>query len=146
LKRTVLFICTHNSARSQLAEGLVNQFFQNEWEAYSAGTTMTFVKPLAVRAMAEIGVDITHHRSKSLTTFKDKTFDLVVTVCDSAKESCPYLQGKRVIHAGFKDPSDAEGTDEERLAAFCKTRDEIKDWLFKNLNRISEELDGEEKQ
>jgi len=72
-------------------------------------------------------------------------FDLVVTVCDSAKESCSYFQGKRVIHASFKDPSDVKGTDEEKLAAFCKTRDEINDWLFKNFNRLSEELDGEEK-
>ena len=141
MKKTILFICTHNSARSQLAEGLVNHFFQNEWEAYSAGTTETFVKPLAVKALAEIGIDISHHYSKSLATFEDKEFNVVVTVCDSAKESCPHFQGKKVIHSSFKDPSNVEGTDEEKLTAFCKTRDEIKDWLSKNLNRIKEELE-----
>ena len=141
----MLFICTHNSARSQLAEGLVNYFFQNEWEAFSAGTIATFIKPFAVRALAEIGIDISHNHSKSLATFKDKIFDLVVIVCESAKETCPHFPGKRVIHSSFKDPSDIEGTDEEKLVAFCKTRDEIKDWLLKNLKRISKEFDNEEK-
>ena len=93
MKKTVLFICTHNSARSQLAEGLVNHFFQDEWKAYSAGTVVTSVKVYAVRALAEIGIDILHHRSKSLTTFNNKKFNLVVTMCDRAKESCPYFQG-----------------------------------------------------
>ena len=78
-----------------------------------------------------------------MVTFKDKIFDLVITVCDSAKETCPYFPGKKVIHSGFKDPSDVEGTEEEKLIAFCKTRDEIKDWLLKNRKRISEELDKE---
>jgi len=145
MKKTILFICTHNSARAQLAEGLVNHFFQDEWEADSAGAMVTMVNPFAIKALAEIGIDISHHLSKSLAHFKDKIFDLVVTVCDNAKESCPYLQGKNVIHSNFKDPSDIEGTDKEKLAAFRKTREEIKDWLFKNLNRLSEKLDREEK-
>lgn len=111
MRKTILFICTHNSARSQLSEGLVNHFFQDEWEAYSAGTMVSIVNPFAIKALAEIGIDISHHLSKSLTNFKDKIFDLVVTVCDNAKESCPYFQGKNVIHYSFIDPFDVAGTD-----------------------------------
>ncbi len=133
MKNTILFICTHNSARSQLAEGLVNYYFKDTWEAKSAGTVATFVKPLAIKAMAELGIDISHHRSETIDTFRAQVFDVVVTVCDSAKETCPFFPGKKIIHQSFKDPSDAEGTEEEKLAAFCRTRDEIKAWLLQEL-------------
>jgi len=133
MKKTILFICTHNSARSQLAEGLVNYYFSDEWEAKSAGTAATFVKPFAIKAMAEIGIDISHHTSKTIDMFKGQQFDVVVTVCDSAKEACPFFPGKKVIHRSFADPSDVEGTDEEKLAAFCRTRDEIQAWLSSEL-------------
>lgn len=79
--------------------------------------------------MAEIGIDISHHRSKTIDTFPGHVFDVVVTVCDRAKGACPFFPGKKVIHHSFHDPSDVEGTEEERLAAFCRTRDEIKAWL-----------------
>ena len=137
---TILFICTHNSARSQLGEGLVNHYFNGQWEASSAGTEKTFVKPLAIKAMAEAGIDISHHTSKTIDAFKGRQFDVVVTVCDSARETCPFFPGKKVIHHSFVDPSNAEGSDEDKLAAFCETRDEIKAWLDENLPKFAEEL------
>jgi arsenate reductase len=142
MKKTILFICTHNSARSQLGEGLVNYYFGDQWEASSAGTEKTFVKPLAIEAMAEAGIDISHHSSKTIDAFKGQQFDVVVTVCDSARESCPFFPGKKVIHHSFVDPSNAEGTNEEKLEAFCRTRDEIKAWLDEQLPKFAEELEG----
>ncbi|MBD3308606.1 arsenate reductase ArsC [candidate division KSB3 bacterium] len=133
MKQRILFICTHNSARSQLAEGLVNHYFAEAWEAQSAGTVATAVKPHAIRTMADIGIDISHHTSKPLDAFRDQEFDVVVTVCDSAREACPFFPGKTVIHHSFKDPSHVEGHDDERLAAFCQTRDEIHAWLRRTL-------------
>jgi arsenate reductase len=130
MKKNILFICTHNSARSQLAEGLVNHYFKDTWEANSAGTTATSVNPFAVQAMAEIGIDISQHASKTIDVFKNEEFDVVVTVCDSARETCPFFPGKQVVHKSFADPSSVEGSDEEKLAAFCRTRDELKGWLF----------------
>lgn len=140
MKHTILFICTYNSARSQLAEGLVNHYFGEQWEAKSAGTEKTVVKPLAIKAMAEAGIDISHHASKTIKTFKGRQFDVVVTVCDSAKETCPFFPGKKVIHQSFADPSNIEGTNEEKLAVFCRTRDEIKAWLDTTLPYLGKEL------
>ena len=140
MKQTILVICTHNSARSQLAEGLVNHYFGDTWEASSAGTEKTIVKPFAIKAMAEAGIDISHHTSKTIEAFQGKEFDVVVTVCDRARETCPFFPGKKVVHHSFVDPSNVEGTDEEKLAAFCNTRDEIKNWLDENLPKLAEEL------
>ena len=142
MKNTILFICTHNSARSQLAEGLVNHYFDNEWEAKSAGTVATSVKPFAIKAMVEAGIDISHHTSKTIDVFQGQEFDVVVTVCDSARETCPFFPGKQVIHHSFVDPSNVEGSDEEKLVAFCRTRDEIKAWLDENLHELAEELEA----
>ena len=129
-KNKILFICTHNSARSQMAEGLMNHFFGDQFEAFSAGTEATSVKPFAIEAMKQIGIDISHHRSKTVGEFKDVKFDYVVTVCNNAKENCPFFPGaKAYIHMGFKDPSDTEGSDEVKLCAFACTRDKIKQWL-----------------
>lgn len=136
MKHSILFICTHNSARSQLAEGLVNHYFGDTWEAKSAGTEKTFVKPFAIEAMAEVGIDISHHTSKTIETFKGQQFDVVVTVCDGARETCPFFPGKKVIHQSFVDPSNTEGTNQEKLAAFCRTRDEIKTWLDNTLPNL----------
>ncbi len=127
--KEVLFICTHNSARSQLAEGLVNALYSDKLKAYSAGTEKTRVNPLAVEVLREIGIDISNHTSKTVDVFKSKTFDVVVTVCDHARETCPFFPGKRVIHRGFTDPSDVEGEKYERLAAFRRVRDEINQWI-----------------
>lgn len=129
MKKTILFICTHNSARSQLAEAIVNANYSENWQAYSAGTEKTFVKPQVIEAMKRDGVDISSNDSKTLEAFHGKQFDIVVTVCDNAKETCPFFPGKNVVHKSFEDPSNYEGSEEGKIEAFCKTRDEIKAWL-----------------
>lgn len=125
----VLFLCTHNSSRSQMAEGLLNARAGGRYVAESAGTHPREVHPLAIRAMAEIGIDISAaagHRAKSLTEFAGQKFDLVVTVCDEAAEECPFFPGaRRQVHWGYPDPSAATGAEEERLAVFRQVRDAI---------------------
>jgi arsenate reductase (thioredoxin) len=131
-KIRVLFLCTHNSARSQLAEGLLNALHDDRFQAYSAGTKPSQVNPFAVKALAEIGIDISSHTSKHAKDFIGKPVDIVVTVCDSAKEECPIFPlAKLQIHHSFKDPSAEAGDDGAKLNAFRKTRDEIKEWLEK---------------
>ena len=129
MKQTILFICTHNSARSQMAEGLVKGFFSDDYDAYSAGTMATRVNPYAVRVMDEVGIDITGHYSKSIGEFKAKNFDHVVTVCDKARESCPFFPGKNITHRSFKDPASVKGSEKDKLEAFRNVRDEIYSWL-----------------
>lgn len=124
----VLVLCTGNSARSQMAEGLFRKELGEGAEVFSAGTRPSFVRPEAVAAMAEIGVDISHHRSKSLEEFLHQEFDYVVTVCDSAKESCPVFPGNpRRVHWSIEDPAGVEGSEEVRLAAFRSAREELHD-------------------
>jgi arsenate reductase len=123
----VLFLCTHNSARSQMAEGLLRQLSGGEVEVASAGTEARGVNRLAIRAMAEIGIDLRGHASKTLERFVDERWDYVITVCDSANESCPVFPGAiRRLHWSFDDPSAAPGTEEQRLRVFRRVRDEIK--------------------
>ncbi len=125
-KRKVLFLCTGNSARSQMAEAIVNASLGDQWEAVSAGTKPTgSINPYALRALEEIGIQHTG-RSKSVEEFRSEPFDLVVTVCDSAAEECPLWlgQGKKV-HQGFPDPAKASGSDEQKLETFRAVRDEI---------------------
>ncbi|MGQ9617192.1 MAG: arsenate reductase ArsC [Spirochaetota bacterium] len=129
MKKRVLFICTHNSARSQMAEGLLRSFHGNRYEAYSAGTEKTSVSPYAIKAMKKVGIDISGHRSKSIEEFRGQTFDLVVTVCDSARESCPFFPGKKIIHKSFEDPYSTKGSHERILAVYERVRDDIKDWI-----------------
>lgn len=133
--RKVLFLCIGNSARSQMAEAIVNARYSNGWQAFSAGTRPTgFVHPMAIRVLREISIE---HRgeSKGAEQFRSEDFDLVVTVCDDAAEECPVWLGKgRGVHLGFRDPAKAEGTDEERLAVFRQVRDEM-------VNRIPHLLD-----
>jgi arsenate reductase len=125
--KRVLFICTHNSARSQIAEGLVNHDLSGKVQAFSAGTDPTFVNPLAVAAMGELGIDISRQRSKSLDEFEDEKFDFVITLCDHAAESCPvFFGGTQRMHMGFPDPSGVTGTEEEKLLFFRKLRDQIR--------------------
>ena len=125
--RRVLFLCTHNSARSQMAEGLLRELGGSGFEAHSAGTEATHVRPLAIRAMQEIGIDIGAQRSKALDEYAGQPFDLVVTVCDEAREACPYFPGARAqIHWSLPDPSKATGTEESRLAVFRGVRDELR--------------------
>ena len=129
-KKTVLFICTHNSARSQMAEGFLNALYGSQYKAYSAGTEPSAVNLYAVKVMAEAGIDISRNRSKSVEEFVTMSFDYVVTVCDHAKETCPFFPGgKTYIHKGFEDPSQITGSENENLARVRKIRDEIKEWI-----------------
>jgi arsenate reductase (thioredoxin) len=141
---TVLFICTHNSARSQMAEGLVNALHADGFFASSAGTEATRVHPAAISVMAEIGIDISGHRSKSLDVFENRSFDIVVTVCDDAARDCPFFPGgKEYIHRAFADPAACRGTDEEILACFRRSRDEIQKWIETELTKRSKPLEGQ---
>jgi arsenate reductase (thioredoxin) len=128
----ILFICTHNASRSQMAEGIINSLYSDRYEAYSAGTEPTSVQPYAIKVMAEIGIDISKHQVKSVYDFIGQNFDFVVTVCDHAKQTCPFFPGgKNYLHQGFADPSQFTGTEEEILAGFRMVRDEIKVWIEK---------------
>ena len=123
-KKRVLFLCTHNSARSQMAEGLLRHLKGYRYEAFSAGTKPLSINPLAVEVMSEIGIDISGQRSKSLREYDGQVFDLVVTLCDGAHAECPHFPGaKAMMHRGFADPSS------EDIAAFRDCRDEIRKWL-----------------
>jgi arsenate reductase (thioredoxin) len=131
-RRKVLFLCTHNSARSQMAEGLLRHLAGDRFEVMSAGTEATSVRPEATRAMAELGVDISGQSSKALERYLGETFDYVVTVCDDANETCPVFPGaKNRLHWSFRDPSRAEGSEEERLGVFRTVRDDIQDRIRK---------------
>jgi len=154
-KAKVLFLCTHNSARSQMAEGLLRHLYGDRYEAFSAGATPTRVHPLAIKVMAEIGIDISGQSSKSIDEFRGRDIDLVVTVCRSTPRlSCPFCsspgvvgkptlidetlpEAKRFVEHGFSDPSDVEGSDDERVEAFRATRDEIKTWVLDYFSNLS---------
>jgi arsenate reductase (thioredoxin) len=130
MKEKVLILCTGNSARSQMAEGLLRHQGGDRFEVYSAGTKPTQVRPEAIAVMKEAGIDISSHRSKPVDEFAGKPFDFVITVCDSANEICPVFPGKvQRLHWSFPDPAAAGGTEEERLAAFRQVRDQIQERL-----------------
>ena len=133
-RRRVLFLCTHNSARSQMAEGFLRALGAERFEAASAGTEKTSVNPLAIEVMAERGIDISTHTSKVMDGLLDEPWDYLITVCDDANERCPFVPGIRTrLHWSFPDPSRATGTREERLAAFRRVREAIEtrlaEWL-----------------
>ncbi len=129
-KKSILIICTHNSSRSQMSEGLLRHHFGDHYEVYSAGTEPGGVNPFAVKAMALAGIDIGMQTSDHIDLFLDKDIDLAVTVCDSAKESCPIFPGDtKTIHHAFRDPSAVDASDEEKLAAFVEVRNELTDWI-----------------
>jgi arsenate reductase (thioredoxin) len=134
MKRHVLFICTHNSARSQMAEGLLRHLGNERFEVFSAGIEATFVRPIAIQAMAELGIDISHQQSKTLDRYLGEPFDDVITVCDTAAEACPVFPGAtRRRHWSFEDPSKATGSESEQLEVYRQVRDEIR-------SRIENEL------
>ncbi len=155
-KTKVLFLCTHNSARSQIAEGLLRHLYGDEYEVFSAGTNPTQVNPLAIKVMAEIGIDISGQYSKSLDVFKDVDIDLVVSVCHGGSKlncaicSSPIVMGrpelitsrlpraKDYLDHPFDDPSEVEGSEEEKLEAFRRTRDEMKKWIIEKFAYLSE--------
>jgi arsenate reductase len=125
-KKRVLFLCTGNSCRSQMAEGLLRELAGHEFDAASAGTNPTRINPMAVRVMAEAAIDISGQYSKSVDEMKGQQFDYVITVCDRAREACPVFPGDaKQLHWSFEDPAEATGTEEERLRAFRRVRDEI---------------------
>lgn len=129
-KKRILILCTGNSARSQMAEGLLRHDAGERFEVFSAGTHPTRVRPEAIAVMQELGIDISVHRSKSVEEFAGQPFDYVLTVCDHARESCPVFPGKTVtIHRNFEDPAALSGSEEERLALFRRVRDEIRRYL-----------------
>jgi arsenate reductase len=130
MKKTVLILCTGNSARSQMAEGLLRHDAGDRFEVASAGTHPSRVRPEAIAVMKEIAIDISGQHSKSVDEFASRSFDYVLTVCDNAKESCPIYPGHgNLIHKGFEDPAAVEGSTEERLDAFRKVRDQIREYL-----------------
>ena len=123
----ILFICTGNSIRSQIAEGLMKALGGKEWKVQSAGTISSYVYPLAIRVMEEIGIDISHQTSKSVDKFVNEEFDTIITLCDNAAASCPTFPGQgRRIHWSIEDPVGAIGSTEERLVLFRKVRNEVK--------------------
>lgn len=136
-KKKILILCTANSARSQMAEGLLKHITMGEYDIYSAGTKPSTVRPEAIKVLSEIGIDISQNRSKSTDEFANQEIDYVLTVCGNAKENCPYFPAKtRLIHYGFEDPAANTGAESERLKAFRKTRDEIKDYFENTFVKI----------
>jgi len=126
-KKRVLILCTGNSARSQMAEGLLRRIAGDRYEVFSAGVAPSHVRPEAIEVMSELGIDLSSHRSKSVDEFAGQRFDYVITVCDNAAENCPVFPGStKRIHWSFDDPAGVTGSEEDRLAAFRHSRDEIR--------------------
>ena len=135
MKRNILFLCTQNACRSQMAEGFLRYMADSDCEAFSAGVSPSSLDQRAVAVMREIGIDISGRFSKSVELFSAKSFDAVVTVCDHAKESCPVFPGTRMLHWGFPDPAKARGTEQQILAEFRRIRNLIRDRIRKALNQ-----------
>jgi arsenate reductase len=136
-KKRVLILCTGNSARSQMAEGLLRHDAGELFDVESAGTNASFVRSEAIAAMREIGVDISGHRSKNVDEFEGRQFDYVITVCDNARESCPVFFGTaEKLHRSFEDPAGLAGSEEERLASFRRVRDELREYLGAFATRV----------
>ena len=127
---TVLFVCTHNSSRSQMAEGLLRDRYGDRYEVRSAGTRPGSVHPLAVAVMDEMGIDLSDHTADALLAHTGARLDIVATVCDDAAEACPFVSArKKNLHRGFDDPAAVTGSDAEKRAAFRRVRDELADWI-----------------
>ena len=137
-KKRVLIVCTGNSARSQMAEGLLRHDAGQRFEAESAGTKSNFVRPEAITVMRDVGIDITGHRSKNVDEFAGQRFDYVITVCDNARETCPVFFGAaQKLHHDFDDPAAVQGSEEERLAVFRSLRDQLRAYLRDFSNRVA---------
>jgi arsenate reductase len=134
--QTVLFVCTHNSGRSQMAEAFLNRRYSGRFRAFSAGIKPTIINPAVVEAMAEVGIDISGQWAKDVTEFQGQKFDYVITLCDQAQEACPFFPGgNRRLHRGFDDPSRCQGQREEVLACIRRIRDAIQAWLAESFAR-----------
>lgn len=139
MKKKLLFLCTGNSCRSQIAEGYGKIYLLDKFDVYSAGIEKHGLNPYMVKVMTEDGVDVSMHYSKTLSELSDKDFDIVITVCGHANETCPmYLKKAKIIHKGFDDPAKVEGSEEEKLAFFRKVRDEIKYYIKNHLKNLLE--------
>ena len=139
MKKRVLIVCTGNSARSQMAEGLFRDLGGDRFEVFSAGTHPSSVRAEAIAALREIGLDISAHRSKSVDEFAGQSFDLVITVCDNAKQSCPFFPGAGArLHWPFEDPAEAKGPEVARLAAFRAVRDQIRARILALLTSVQD--------
>ena len=133
--KRVLFICTKNSSRSQMAEAFVNHDLAGQYEAFSAGIEPSFVNPLAIVVMKELGIDISRQRSKGLDEFAGQEFDYVITLCSQADEACPvFFGGTKKIHMGFPDPTATIGSEKEKMAAFREVRDQIRKQIVEFLS------------
>lgn len=134
-KKNVLFVCTHNAVRSQMAEAFLNNIYGDRLTAFSAGSDPAQIDPLVITVMNEVGMDLSHCRSKGLIDFHHYRFDYVVTVCDQARESCPYFsEGNIRIHKSFADPSKYQGLPEDKIKEYRRIRDEIKKWIEKEFS------------
>jgi arsenate reductase (thioredoxin) len=134
-KKSVLFLCTHNAVRSQMAEALLNKIHGDRYTAFSAGSDPSGLDPLVTAVMSEIGIDAGNQQSKNLDVFKNSSFNIIVTVCDQAKESCPFFPGAGIRrHKSFADPSEFEGTYEDKISQYRLIRDEIKIWIEKEFS------------
>ena len=132
--KKILVLCTGNSCRSQMAEGLINHYFKDKYQAFSAGTKPGIVNPYSIKSMAELGIDISKNTSKHIDVFKNETFDIVITVCGNAKESCPAYFGEAIKHHWpFYDAAEAKGTEEEILKVFRDVRNKILEKFKKEL-------------
>ncbi len=139
-RKKVLILCTGNSARSQMAEGLLKHITQSKYEIFSAGTKPNFVRPEAIKVLAEIGVDIMQNRSKSINEFTEQKIDYVLTVCDDARESCPYFPAEaKLIHHSFEDPASVKGDEQTVISAFRRVRVEIQSYLENEFVKILDE-------
>ena len=137
--KRILILCTGNSARSQMAEGLLKHITKNKYMVHSAGTKPSSVRAEAIKALAEIDIDISENRSKSVEEFAGEQFDYVLTVCDNAKENCPYFPAKtKLVHHTFEDPAEVKGSEEIRLNAFRTIRDEIRDYFENDFVKMLE--------
>ncbi len=132
--KKVLFLCVHNASRSIMAEALVNHFLGDSWEAFSAGSDPTNVNPYSIRALRELGIEIPEAHSKAIDFFRGRQFDKVITLCDEAAEACPLWLGPNVEHITFRDPSTAQGSDQEKLAVFREVRDRIRKTIIPKLS------------
>lgn len=129
-RQTVLFLCTHNSARSQMAEGLLRDRYGDQYDVYSAGVEATEVRPLAIEVMREVDIDLSDHTSTTIDELGEATFDVVVTVCDHARKACPHLPARRLnLHEGVEDPSAVTASEGERRVVFRRVRDALADWI-----------------
>ena len=136
-EKKIIFVCTYNSVRSQMAEGLMRSLHGDLYEVYSAGFYASGVNPMAIRVMKEIGIDISNQYSKSTEGYKNIEFDYVVTLCDESKDACPFFPGgKRYLYKSFQDPAQFKGTEEEILDTFRRVRDEIRDWIEETFLKI----------